>query len=92
MHFEATITSKGQVTLPARLRVRLKLQDGDKVEFYVDHEGRVMMRPRNRSPKRFLDVLQPRRPDPTIGSDDEAVAQAVEERDAKTRRRKVKAE
>ena len=91
MHFEATITSKGQVTLPARLRAKLNLNDGDKVEFYVDHEGHIMMRPRNRSAKGFLDALEPRRPDPALASDDAAIAKAVEERDARTRRRKAKA-
>ena len=43
MHFVATISSKGQITLPARLRDKLKLEEGDKVEFYVDHKGRVMI-------------------------------------------------
>jgi AbrB family looped-hinge helix DNA binding protein len=51
---EATVTSKGQITIPAQLRARLNLKDGDKVEFYADHEGRIMMRPRNRSPAAFL--------------------------------------
>jgi antitoxin PrlF len=91
MHFEATITSKGQVTLPVRLRERLNLRDGDKVEFYVDHDGRIMMRARNRSAKGFLDALEPRRADPAVGSDDEAIAKAIGQRDARTRRRKAKA-
>ena len=90
MHFEATITSKGQLTLPAPLRARLNLKDGDKVEFYVDHKGRIMMRPRNGSAKGFLDALQPRRPDPAVASDDDAFSKAVEKRDARTRRRKAK--
>ena len=92
MHFEATITSKGQVTIPARLRAKLNLKDGDKVEFYVDHEGRITLRPRNRSASAFLDALEPRLPDPQIQSDDEAVAIAVEKRDARSRRRKAQAE
>ncbi len=91
MQFEATITSKGQVTIPARLREKLNLNDGDKVEFYVDHDGRVMMRPRQRSARAFLDALEPRHADPSLASDDDAIAKAIEERDAKTRRRKVKA-
>jgi antitoxin PrlF len=92
MHFEATVTSKGQITIPAQLRAHLKLKDGDKVEFYADHGGRIMMRPRNRSATEFLDALEPRVPDPSIGSDDEAIAQAIAERDARSRRRKAKAE
>jgi antitoxin PrlF len=91
MPFEATVTSKGQITIPAQLRARLNMKDGDKVEFYSDHEGRIMMRPRNRSPAAFLGALEPRAPDPSIGSDDDAIAKAVAERDARSRRRKAKA-
>jgi antitoxin PrlF len=91
MPFEATVTSEGQITIPAQLRARLNLKDGDKVEFYADHEGRIMMRPRNRSPAAFLGALEPRAPDPSIGSDDDAIVKAVAERDARSRRRKAKA-
>ncbi len=90
MRYEATITSKGQVTVPVRLRELLKLKDGDKVEFYVDHEGRITLRPRNRSAKSFLEALPPRRPDPEIVSDDEAIARAINQRDARSRRRRAK--
>ena len=84
MQFEATITSKGQVTLPARLRERLNLKDGDKVEFYVDHEGRTMIRPRVRTTEEFLAALEPRQPDPTLASDDDAIA-ILDGRDDTTR-------
>jgi antitoxin PrlF len=89
MHFEATITSKGQITLPARLREKLNLKDGDKVEFYLDHLGRVMMRPRNRSAKGFLSALEPRKPETALASDDEAIALSIEEKDARSRRIQV---
>jgi bifunctional DNA-binding transcriptional regulator/antitoxin component of YhaV-PrlF toxin-antitoxin module len=68
----------------------MNLKEGDTVEFYADHEGRIMMRPRNRSTAAFLDALEPRMPDPSIGSDEEAIAKAVAERDARSRRRKAK--
>ena len=29
------------------------------VEFFADHEGRIMMRPRNRAATEFLDALKP---------------------------------
>lgn len=90
MRYEATVTSKGQVTIPAQLRERLQLKDGDKVEFFADHEGRIMMRPRNRAATEFLNALEPRRAAPATGSDDEAIASAVGERDDRSRRAKAK--
>lgn len=36
----STVTSKGQVTIPAALRKRLGLKEGDRVEF-VEEGGRV---------------------------------------------------
>ena len=36
---QATITSKGQVTLPKPIRDRLHLRPGDKIDFVVDADG-----------------------------------------------------
>ena len=38
----AKVTSKGQITIPADIRKRLRLKPGDKVLFFED-EGRVMI-------------------------------------------------
>ena len=40
----ATITSKGQVTIPAEVRRKLSLKSGDKVAFYLEN-GRVVLKP-----------------------------------------------
>ena len=40
----ATITSKGQVTIPAEVRRKLSLKSGDKVAFYLEND-RVVMKP-----------------------------------------------
>ena len=44
MHYTelAKVTSKGQITIPADIRKRLRLKPGDKVLFLED-EGRVMI-------------------------------------------------
>ncbi len=36
----AKLTSKGQITVPAEIRRRLKLKEGDKV-FFVEDKGRI---------------------------------------------------
>ncbi len=36
-----TITTKGQVTLPIRIRNQLRLSPGDKLDFFVTDEGHI---------------------------------------------------
>jgi AbrB family looped-hinge helix DNA binding protein len=38
------VTSKGQVTIPKRVRELLKIKPGSAVEFHVDPDGRVTVR------------------------------------------------
>jgi antitoxin PrlF len=42
---EATVTSKGQVTLPSELRKRLGLQKGSRIRFSMPASGEVKMEP-----------------------------------------------
>jgi antitoxin PrlF len=41
----ATITSKGQVTIPKAIRQALKVGVGDRLDFVVEAGGRVLIRP-----------------------------------------------
>jgi AbrB family looped-hinge helix DNA binding protein len=41
----ATLTSKGQITIPLDVRQRLKLEAGARVEFVESAEGEFLMRP-----------------------------------------------
>lgn len=45
MTMEATVTSKGQVTLPSELRKRLGIQKGSRVRFSIPANGPVEVEP-----------------------------------------------
>jgi antitoxin PrlF len=40
----ATVTSKGQITIPNKIRQFLKIRPGDSVDFLVEKDGRVVMK------------------------------------------------
>jgi AbrB family looped-hinge helix DNA binding protein len=44
----ATLTSKGQLTIPKQLRERLRLEVGDQIDFSVDDRGRLIGIPARR--------------------------------------------
>lgn len=41
---EATITSKGQITIPKEIRDRMNLNAGDKVNFEIKEDGSISIR------------------------------------------------
>ncbi|MCK5516770.1 MAG: AbrB/MazE/SpoVT family DNA-binding domain-containing protein [Desulfobulbaceae bacterium] len=41
----ATLTTKGQVTIPKEIRDSLKLHTGDKIEIIVTERGQAVIRP-----------------------------------------------
>jgi AbrB family looped-hinge helix DNA binding protein len=41
----STLTSKGQTTIPKDVRERLNLHPGDRLEFVIDDDGRVLVLP-----------------------------------------------
>lgn len=43
----ASITSKGQVTIPKEIREYLKLKTGSKIDFIIDEDGQVKVIPLN---------------------------------------------
>ncbi len=45
---EATLTSKGQVTIPKSVREHLRIDAGDRVDFVVTEAGDVVLRPARR--------------------------------------------
>ena len=41
----STITSKGQITLPKKIRECLHVAPGDRIDFVVEEDGQVVVRP-----------------------------------------------
>ena len=47
----ATVTSKGQITIPAQVRAKLGMKAGDRVEFVESHDGQFAIMLANQSIK-----------------------------------------
>ena len=41
---ESTITSQGQISIPKKVRQKLHLAKGDKIAFFEDEKGRILLR------------------------------------------------
>ncbi|MFO8073684.1 MAG: AbrB/MazE/SpoVT family DNA-binding domain-containing protein [Polyangia bacterium] len=48
------MTSKGQITVPRAIRKRLGLRPGDRLDFVIERDGRILINPEN---KRLEDVF-----------------------------------
>jgi AbrB family looped-hinge helix DNA binding protein len=55
-----TVTSKGQVTIPKRVREFLRVKPGDRVDFVIDDDGRVLVRAGTISARALKGVLRRR--------------------------------
>jgi antitoxin PrlF len=60
----ATMTSKGQITLPVRVRAALGLGPGDKVEFVETDRGEFLMVAATRSVRELKGMFQDKRRKP----------------------------
>jgi AbrB family looped-hinge helix DNA binding protein len=54
---EATVTSKGQITLPKEIRTKLGLRQGDRVRFVIEDDGRVRLLPAKRDISELVGIL-----------------------------------
>ena len=73
---EGTITSKGQITVPAEIRERLHLRQGDRVRFEVE-DGIVKMSPKKKTLDDVINCLPKSKVSYTVEEMNEAIAQAV---------------
>ena len=79
-----TITSKGQTTIPKKVREALGLKPGDVLRWSVEN-GRAVVRAKTRSAANLKGMLPKPAKSLTLEEMDAAVAKAVMERDARSR-------
>lgn len=53
-----TVTSKGQVTIPKRVRDFLRLRPGDRLDFVIGEDGRVVVRAGTASARELKGLLR----------------------------------
>ena len=60
----ATLTSKGQITIPAQVRDALGLEAGDRIEFVEQEKGKFAIIPATRSVRELKGLFRGRRSKP----------------------------
>ena len=84
---EATITSKGQITVPKEVRKALNVQEGDVLDFVIDARGQVTVRPLRKDYQRLFGMLRKEvERTLTVEEMDDAIARHLAEKHAEKKR------
>lgn len=77
----STLTAKGQTTIPKAVREQLGLSTGDRIEYFIEPDGRVIMLPATRPITRLAGALQhrARKPAVTLEEMDRAIRERLSE-------------
>ena len=75
----ATMSSKGQVTIPVAVRRKLRLHAGSKVDFIENKAGELVLKPRTGDIRALYGIVKYDGPPITIDEMDEALLDAVAE-------------
>lgn len=82
----ATITSKGQITLPREVREHLHVREGDRVEFEIQRDGDVKVRPVTGSVAELFGMLRrPGTPPKSLEEIEEGIAALARDEDERVR-------
>lgn len=73
----ATITSKGQITLPAGIRNKLRLHAGDKLDFFIGDDNRIEAMVKKSSLKDLKGMIPPPRQGVTLEEIEKAILHGV---------------
>ncbi|HEX9637372.1 MAG TPA: AbrB/MazE/SpoVT family DNA-binding domain-containing protein [Acidobacteriota bacterium] len=76
----ATVTSKGQITIPKPIRDALELNSGDQVAFQLRDDGVVEMVAETVDPLALYQAIKPKRRGVTVQAMDRAVRKAATRR------------
>lgn len=77
----ATVTSKGQITIPKEIRDRLRLQTGHRIEFQIDSKGKVSLTPRNHDIRSLKGIIRSRNRKPvSVEEMNQAIAEGSSRR------------
>jgi len=76
----ATMTSKGQITIPAAIRKRLRLKAGSKVDFVENKAGETVLKARTGDIRRLRAIVDYDGPPVSIEEMNEAIGEAAIER------------
>jgi AbrB family looped-hinge helix DNA binding protein len=74
---EARMTSKGQITVPKDVRLKLNLKPGDRVLFIVEDDGAVRMRALNKDISSLIGILPRRKRAATLEEIEESIQRAA---------------
>jgi antitoxin PrlF len=76
----ATVTSKGQITVPRQVRERLRLRPGDRLSFRDLGDGTFILEPERVELLSLAGMLRPRRKGVSLEQMDEAIARGAARR------------
>lgn len=76
----ATLTSKGQVTIPKPVREKLHLSSGDRIEFVDVGDGRIELVAVTRDVRSLRGMLGPAKRTVSVEEMEDAVAEAAVQR------------
>jgi antitoxin PrlF len=82
---EATVTSKGQITVPGAVRKELGLTPGDRVRFIRGRDGSISIEARKR--RSIIDIAREHPLPPGDYDVDKAIDEAMERRERRAGRR-----
>lgn len=75
----ATMTSKGQITIPVAVRRKLRLKAGSKVDFVENKAGELVLRPRTGDIRELYGIVKYDGPPLSIEEINEAIGDAAAE-------------